>query len=898
MDIDFEALQQTFFQDAEEHLEQIDDALAQLMAGDPTQEPMGAIFRSVHTLKGDSGALGFEAIERLLHCFETTLDSLRGSGKPVTTEAVDMINTVIGVTERLVTAARDGAAPPQDLEDAFSLLEAFSSRDSDSAQPVADTQSSDECFGLFDTEQCVDRKATRPFFGDFLVERGLLTPAQVVTALDEHRSRQPLLGSILLKSGLMSAEDILTTLGHQQECDHQFGMAAVQLGLFEESAVTQAIAKQRRLRPSLRATIVELGFLDKETVKSEFERFAELYPSTTPDGYAESDAVASLSNVVQEQPTADFVCDSDLLCEFIEDAQDHLNVAEEQLLVIENDPGNGEAINAIYRAFHTIKGLASFLGLEDTRNLAHQAESMLNLARDKTLPLVGDAFEVSLSSVDALKKQVQFAKKWLSTRGALEVDPDLRTLLASIDAVSKGDKPELPKKTSTETVQNAGAGEIATAAPSPVLAAHVSETIKVDRERLDKLINVIGELVIGQAMLESEVAHLYAKEGVESVAMAQLNNSVRDLQELSLSMRMVPVGAVFHKMARVVRDLGSKLNKEIRFSTEGDETELDKTVVDQIGDPLLHMVRNAADHGIETPQQRIAAGKPPQGQVTLRAYHQGGNIFIEIEDDGRGLDRDLLVRKAVERGIVQAGESLSDQEAYNLIFAPGFSTAAQVTDVSGRGVGMDVVRRNVEALQGSVSVSSRKGFGSKVVIRLPLTLAILDGLSVRVIDDVYIVPILSVVESFSPRPHDIKRVLGRGEVVTMRGEVVPLIRLARLLQTTHAKDQGAEGDSLVVIVEDHGKKFALLVDELLGQSQVVIKNLESNFRKVEGVAGATILGDGRVALILDVLEVVRLAAQGSAESGGYEPTQDTGPGFGARRPPSQVPLDNQGEQPQ
>ena len=289
-------------------------------------------------------------------------------------------------------------------------------------------------------------------------------------------------------------------------------------------------------------------------------------------------------------------------------------------------------------------------------------------------------------------------------------------------------------------------------------------------------------------------------------------------------------------------------------------------MVDSIGDPMLHMVRNAVDHGIETREERLAAGKPAVGTVTLRAYHQGGNIFIEIQDDGRGLNRAAIRSRAVERGLISADDGLTDQELCNLIFAPGFSTAEKVTDISGRGVGMDVVRRNVESLQGHISVSSTEGRGSTVTVRLPLTLAILDGLTVSLGDEVYILPLLSVVESTRPAVSDLRTVVGRGEVVMLRGEVVPLLRLHRLLQIPCSVTDPSDG--LVVIVEEQHQKYALLVDELLGQQQVVIKNLETNFRKVPGVSGATILGDGRVAFILDVNGLSSLAQCGrhAAES--------------------------------
>lgn len=384
------------------------------------------------------------------------------------------------------------------------------------------------------------------------------------------------------------------------------------------------------------------------------------------------------------------------------------------------------------------------------------------------------------------------------------------------------------------------------------------ETVRVDCHRLDNLINVIGELVISGAMVEMEFAEWQKPSGRESQSLAHLSKTVRDLQELSLSLRMVPIAVTFQKMTRIVHDLARQLGKKIHFETEGEETELDKTVVDQIGDPLMHMVRNAADHGIESPEERIAANKPAEGQIVLRAFHQGGNIYIELKDDGRGLDRQVIRRKAIERQLIREEDNLSHQEIDNLIFVPGFSTAKQITDVSGRGVGMDVVRRNVEALQGSVSIQSEMGRGSTVTIRLPLTLAIMDGLSIGLSDDVYILPLLSVVESFRPEPQEIKRVATKGEVVVVRGEIVPLLRVYRLLNVAARVTEPSEG--IVVIVENQGKKCALLVDELLGQSQVVIKNLETNFHKVAGIAGATILGDGRVAMILDIFGLMRLAS--------------------------------------
>ncbi|MCC6508265.1 MAG: chemotaxis protein CheA [Pirellulaceae bacterium] len=441
-----------------------------------------------------------------------------------------------------------------------------------------------------------------------------------------------------------------------------------------------------------------------------------------------------------------------------------------------------------------------------------------------------------------------------STTASYSTNAAVAAALATDSAAAQA--ANLPSSAKTGTANQMVDGLINAAAArtgAPVRAAE-NETVRVDRRRLDELINQIGELVIGASMVEQEL--LGVNSGLALDSMSALGKIVRDLQEMSLSLRMVPIAATFQKMNRVIRDVAKKLNKQIDFVTEGDDTELDKSVVDQIGDPLIHMVRNAADHGIEMPDVRLAAGKAAEGTVRLRAFQQAGNIYIELSDDGKGLDRNRILSKAVERGLIQPDANLSEQEIYNLIFLPGFSTAAEVTELSGRGVGMDVVRRNVEALQGSVSVKSAAGQGSTVTVRLPLTLAILDGLLVRLEQEVFIIPLLSVIESVSVQPRDIRPIVGVGEVISLRGEVVSLLRLHKVLGIPRST-QDEQG--LLVIVEDQGRRVALLVDELLGQQQVVIKNLEANFRKVPGVGGATILGDGRVALILDIFGLSHMA---------------------------------------
>ena len=386
-------------------------------------------------------------------------------------------------------------------------------------------------------------------------------------------------------------------------------------------------------------------------------------------------------------------------------------------------------------------------------------------------------------------------------------------------------------------------------------AALESATLRVSVEKVDQLINLVGELVITQAMLAQNCKGLDAGLNQPmSAGLADLERNTRDLQEAVMSIRMIPMAMVFNRFPRMLRDLAAQLGKKVALVTLGESTELDKGMVEKITDPLTHLVRNSCDHGIELPAERLARGKPEQGTLTLVASHQGGSIVIEVRDDGKGLNRHKLIQKAREKGI-DAPDSMSNNEVWNLIFAPGLSTVEVVTDVSGRGVGMDVVKKNITALGGTVDIDSAEGHGMSVKVRLPLTLAIMDGMSVGLADECYILPLQAVVESFLIKPGMIKTIGGSGQVVEVRDEYLPVIDLARVFEVP--RPHGSVSSNIMVVVEADGARVALLVDELLGQQQVVVKNLEANYRKVPNVSGATILGNGRVALILDVGTLVR-----------------------------------------
>jgi two-component system chemotaxis sensor kinase CheA len=420
----------------------------------------------------------------------------------------------------------------------------------------------------------------------------------------------------------------------------------------------------------------------------------------------------------------------------------------------------------------------------------------------------------------------------------------------------------LPPVTATEASAPAAAKSDGARAAAPARAADKgatleSSTLRVSVDKVDQLINLVGELVITQAMLAQTGQNIDSAQHQQLTAgLADLQRNTRDLQEAVMSIRMIPMSVVFNRYPRMLRDLAGKLGKKVELVTQGEATELDKGLVEKITDPLTHLVRNSCDHGIESTEERVAQGKPAHGMITLAASHQGGSILIEVRDDGRGLNRDKLIMKARERGI-DAPDSMNDAEVWNLIFAPGFSTADVVTDVSGRGVGMDVVKKNITALNGSVEIDSAEGYGMSVKVRLPLTLAIMDGMSVGVGTECYILPLSSVVESFQVEPDTVKTVGGANRVVRVREQYMPVIDLEGVFDVP--RETVADGNGIMVIVEAEGGRVAVLVDELLGQQQVVVKNLESNYRKVANVSGATIMGDGRVALILDVGALVRLS---------------------------------------
>ncbi len=574
----------------------------------------------------------------------------------------------------------------------------------------------------------------------------------------------------------------------------------------------------------------------------------------------------------------DLASDVELLREFISESHEHLQNIELGVLVLEDKPGEKDTLNSIFRAFHTFKGGSGLLNLKPVNRLAHELESLLDLARQQKIAITSEVIDLILTGGDTLKHFTLEIEHQLN--GEKPLSPIIIPTLHLIQRVK-----QIAQGTPSANLAVVG-GEPATAADAardeaasdrtgsaPVGEAQESATasetthmalkeagsgsiVKVATQKLDSLIDLVGEMVIAQSQVAQDPTLQSLAQGRLLRNLNQLTRITNELQKITMSLRMVPIRSTFQKMNRLVRDLAARQGKSVELKLHGEDTELDRTIVEQLNDPLVHMIRNSVDHGIEMPEKRTGNNKPAQGTIDLSAWHQGGNIVIQIKDDGGGLNRDKIFQKGVERGLIQPDENLTEQEVFHLIFEPGFSTADVITDVSGRGVGMDVVRRNIEKLRGKIEIQSKPGEGSSFTIFLPLTLAIIDGLLVSVGEQRYILPALLVRESFRPARDMITTVAQRGEVVNVRGHLSPLLRLHEYFGIKPESDDPTEG--VVVVVGSEHQNRCLLVDHLLGKQEVVIKSLGETFKQNRALAGAAILGDGRVGLIVDIDYLVKL----------------------------------------
>lgn len=634
----------------------------------------------------------------------------------------------------------------------------------------------------------------------------------------------------------------------------------------ESATLAEAVRAAARV-----ISIAEAGAIVEDTL-TRWEAVRSALLASPAAQALKSPVAAPVVSASLDDELATLVSDPELAQMFVAEALDHLGTIESVLLQLEGRPGDTRLLNDVFRPFHTIKGNAGALGVTSVQELAHIVENLLDLARAGKHLMGLDEFDVVLKAVDLLTQMISE----LPARIAGQPPADssgrraalMNTVTALIDAGNK--EPASAVERPAAAPHDAAPPVVAPPSADPFAERHTdaatprlpveekhsrraednpSVAVKVDTRKLDNLIDMVGELVIAQSILAADDALARSTDERLGRRLAQLKRITSDLQRNAMAMRMVPIRQTFQKMARLVRDLSKRSGKQIELVLQGEETELDRRVVEDINDPLMHMVRNSVDHGIESAAARAAAGKPAQAVLRLSAFHQAGNIVIEIADDGAGLNTDRILAKAVERGLVSEGVVLPPAEIHQLIFQPGFSTAEKITEISGRGVGMDVVRRNIEALRGQIDIQTTRGVGTTFSIRLPLTLAIVDGIMLGVGGERFVVPTFAVRESLRPLASQVHTVHGRPCMVQVRERLIPTLHIGELFAVPGARPDII--DCTVVVIEDAGRPVALVVDELLGKQEVVIKSLGDAFQAVRGVAGGAILGDGRIGLILD-----------------------------------------------
>jgi two-component system chemotaxis sensor kinase CheA len=820
MAIDMSQFYQVFFEESAEHLAEMESLLLALDVAAPEDEDLNAIFRAAHSIKGSSGTFGFTDLTEVTHVLETLLDRLRKHEISLQAEMVDAFLEAGDLLKSLLAAHQGGeSVAPEASEAVCQRLRQLTQDGSGSLSPTAlpigapaastpvgePAEPGAHCWDIefLPTDAALAAPET---LENCLEDLGRLGSLEI---LARPAAGQPGLWHLRLR-GVVERQalvDSLDFIADSDACRISDSPAAdasgdEAFGLFDDAPGTPDDVRGYGFFEDLpevpsAAAVVEEG---------EGYGFFEPLPGSTA---AEEAASA---------PSADIAEEGDGYGFFAPLPNPAPAVAQEG-----GEEGDG------YGFFVPLPLPADATGAASTSSPG--------------APLVaeegdGYGFFAPLPEVAAAPADAEPI--------GLAVTPVAAPVLApapNIEAAPPALAPAAERRSEPK------------AKPAPVAAGDSS--IRVGVEKVDQLINLVGELVITQAMLLATAQQMQeaAPERLLN-GLTQLERNSRDLQEAVMSIRMLPISFVFSRFPRVVRDLSGKLGKQVELKMSGETTELDKGLIEKITDPLTHLIRNSLDHGIESPEKRVAAGKPPGGTITLKAAHQGGNIVIEVGDDGAGLNRQKILSKARERGLA-ASDQMSDQDVWALIFEPGFSTADQVTDVSGRGVGMDVVRRNIQALGGRIEIESMTGIGTRMTVRLPLTLAILDGMSVSVGEEIYIIPLSYVVESLQPKPSDIKTVSHQGRVIQVRGEYLPVVVLHEVFDAEPKVREFHEG--IMVVLNSDGAKAALFVDALVGQHQVVIKSLEQNYRKVRGVSGATIMGDGRVALILDTSALVSMA---------------------------------------
>ncbi|MDX8000235.1 chemotaxis protein CheA [Xenorhabdus sp. Reich] len=734
--MDITAFYQTFFDEADELLDDMEQHLLLLNADEPEHEQLNAIFRSAHSIKGGAATFGFTKLQQTTHVLENLLDSARRDEIRLTIDIINLFLEAKDIMQQQLDAYKSSQEPD---EDTFNYI----------------------CETL----------------------------RQLALELQEERQAEQIFATTTTTQTELVKEEIVNTVEEKQ------ATAA------DQPEEKQPEEKQSPTTKSEHGNIrVHLSGLKEREVALMKDELSHLGDICDVEQTSDSLEASLITSATEDDITA-------VLCFVIEPEQ------------------------------------ITFLPTRESQTENEVAEAVIENASSIEETLVVDTAAETIAGHIAENSAAEYAVE----KNTAEATAATNTVIAN-----KPQSIDSPKKTD---VREVGRPAPRPAAGSPRQRAE-SSSIRVAVEKVDQLINLVGELVITQSMLTQHCNGLEPTKHSELLScMAQLQRNSRDLQESVMSIRMMPMEYVFSRYPRLVRDLAGKLNKKVELTLIGSSTELDKSLIERIIDPLTHLVRNSLDHGIESPEKRLATGKSETGNLTLSAEHQGGNICIEVIDDGAGLNREKILAKAQSQGL-NVNENMSNEEVAMLIFAPGFSTAEVVTDVSGRGVGMDVVKRNIQDMGGQIQINFQEGKGTVIRILLPLTLAILDGMSVRVKDEVFILPLSAVVSSLQPQDEDIYPLAGDEKLLQVRGEYLPLLELYRIFDIPNGETDPTKG--IAVIVQSAGRRYALLIDKLVGQHQVVVKNIESNYRKVLGISAATIMGDGSVALIIDIPALQKL----------------------------------------
>ncbi|WP_086479418.1 chemotaxis protein CheW [Oceanospirillum sanctuarii] len=793
MSFDLSQFNQLFFEETAEHLATMESLMLNMDVQSPDMDDLNAVFRAAHSIKGNSGTFGFNDMTAVTHELETLLDLVRKGETDLTDEMVDVTLQAGDVLGGMLEAHQNGEEPDQ--EPAKAVIEELN-RQLAIAKGGDFPQSEPQSGQTFAEELPPQTEATQSALTQSYLIR-FPAPDQELDMLFD--SLKELGDLTIIDAPSEDSNDWLFSLQTDSAKDDL------------KDLITFMVPEDNlSIEEELSADDGSFGFF--ETVGSDESSDDDVGYGFFDDLELSDDKAPQAAAKEDDDPGFGFFDDEPE--EASSDSSDKKDSTQPDSDKSDADPGYG---------FFDEPEESSAKEMSSSSDKSSEKEQKSDKS-DQGTEFDGYGFFEPLKNQPAAKQENSSAKS--------------------------ADKPAPAK---VETAKSRSAKPAAAAA---VKGGGADSSIRVSVEKVDQLINQVGELVITQAMLAqmaSEVDPILHEKMANGLA--QLERNTRDLQDSVMSIRMMPISIVFSRFPRVVRDLAGKLNKKVKLEMVGENTELDRSMIEKLTDPLTHLIRNSLDHGIESPEARAAAGKDQTGTILLRASHQGGNIVVEVQDDGAGLNRERILSKAQEKGIA-VSENMPDSEVWQLIFAPGFSTAAAVTDVSGRGVGMDVVKRNITSLGGRLEIESMEGIGSRISIRLPLTLAILDGLQVALGDEIYIVPLTSIIGSMQPDPNDIKTVSGEGAVINVRDEYLPIIKLGELLNMPAEFNDYEQG--IMVVLESDGKRVGLFVDDLVGQSQVVIKSLEANYRKVDGVSGATILGTGRVALILDVEELISM----------------------------------------